>query len=193
MEYQAHSLGLLALGANLPTSAGNPSDSLRIALQQLTRDGVQLRRVSRFWKTPAFPAGSGPDYINAAAVVATSLPPRELLDWLHLIEAGLGRKRDGGRWQARGIDIDLIAYDGMILPDLATQDSWRNLPPERQLREAPDQLILPHPRMQERGFVLAPLAEVAPLWRHPIIGANVQEMLAALPSASLEGMQLVEA
>ncbi len=137
--------------------------------------------------------GSGPDYVNAAAVVATRMAPQDLLNYLHGIEADLGRTRDNGRWGARGIDIDLIGYGDQILPDAATQTAWRDLPLEQQMREAPDQLILPHPRLQDRAFVLVPLAEVAPLWRHPLIGATVREMLAALPPTSFEGMRLVDA
>lgn len=189
MQNTIESLGLLALGANLPTSAGNPRDSLKAAIGHLKRAGLEFRAVSRFWQTPAFPAGSGPDYVNAAAVIATGLAPDEVLERLHTVEAALGRVRDGGRWGARGIDIDLIAMGQQVLPDRQSQTAWRDLPLDEQMRLAPETLILPHPRMQDRGFVLAPLAEIAPLWRHPIIGATVAEMLTALPSASLEGMR----
>jgi 2-amino-4-hydroxy-6-hydroxymethyldihydropteridine diphosphokinase len=75
-----------------------------------------------------------------------------------------------------------------VRPDAATQGVWRGLPPDRQGTETPDRLILPHPRMQDRGFVLAPLAEVAAQWRHPLLGRTVQEMLDALPPAALEGL-----
>ncbi|MFD2842150.1 2-amino-4-hydroxy-6-hydroxymethyldihydropteridine diphosphokinase [Paracoccus cavernae] len=85
-----------------------------------------------------------------------------------------------------GIDLDLLALGGQVFPDEQGQTAWRDLPLEEQMRRAPEELILPHPRLQDRGFVLAPLAEVAPLWRHPIIGATVAEMLTALPSASFE-------
>lgn len=193
MQKRTQSLGLLALGANLPTSAGNPSDSLKNALQRINGAQIELKAVSRFWGTPAYPAGSGPDYVNAAAVIETDLSAPEVLARLHEVEAALGRKRDGGRWQARGIDLDLIALDGQIWPDPAIQTAWRDLALDQQQIQTPDQLILPHPRLQDRGFVLAPLAEIAPLWRHPIIGATVAEMLAALPSASLEGMRVLGA
>lgn len=191
MQKRTQSLGLLALGANLPTSLGNPRDSLIAVLDRLASGQTELIAVSRFWQTPAFPAGSGPDYLNAAAAVKTALSPRELLDYLHEIEADLGRRRDNGRWQARGIDLDLIAYEDLILPDSVTQAEWRDLPIQRQVVDAPKQLILPHPRMQERAFVLAPLAEVAPHWRHPAIGATVAQMLAALPPQSFEGMRVM--
>jgi 2-amino-4-hydroxy-6-hydroxymethyldihydropteridine diphosphokinase len=93
------------------------------------------------------------------------------------------------RWGARTLDLDLLAWGDAVRPDAATQEAWRALPPERQGREAPDGLVLPHPRMQDRGFVLLPLAEVAPLWRHPLIGRTVAEMLAALPPDALEGVE----
>lgn len=192
MEKQTQSLGLLALGANLPSSAGIPKASLQFALQAITDRGPQIRAVSRFWQTPAFPAGSGPDYVNAAAVIATDLDARALLDLLHGIEAEMGRTRDNGRWQARGVDLDLLALDGLVLPDAGTHDHWRLLPPDRQRIEAPDRLILPHPRMQDRAFVLVPLAEVAPGWIHPRLGRTVAQMRDALPPQAFEGMSLAD-
>ncbi len=149
--------------------------------------------VSRFWRTPAYPAGSGPDYVNAAVALYCGISPEKLLAELHQIEAELGRERKGPRWQARIIDLDLLAYGDLVLPDAATHDAWRGLPPERQAESAPKGLILPHPRMQDRGFVLAPLAEVAPGWRHPRLGLTVARMLAELPPAALAGMEPVTA
>lgn len=181
-------LSLVALGANLSSSAGLPADTLRMALKMMFDSGLIPRIVSRFWRTPAFPAGSGPDYVNAAAAVATDSSPEQVLAILHEIEAELGRVRDGGRWQARGIDLDLIAIGDMILPHGDEQDRWRALPPDERARVAPDQLILPHPRVQDRSFVLAPLADIAPDWVHPRTGQSVTQMLSALPASSMAGV-----
>ena len=75
-----------------------------------------------------------------------------------------------------------------VRPDAATQDRWRALPAAAQAQVAPDQLILPHPRLQDRGFVLAPLAEIAPGWVHPRLGQSVAAMLEALGPEGLAGM-----
>lgn len=189
MQIRTQSLGLLALGANLPSWAGMPKASLHFSLEQLSKKGVVPRAISSFWQTPAFPAGSGPDYINAAAIVETSLAPEQLLALLHEVEAELGRIRDNGRWQARGIDLDLLAVDQQVLPDAEGQDAWRHLDPAQQGVVAPDRLILPHPRLQDRAFVLVPLAEIAPDWRHPRTGLTVAQMRDALPASAFSGMK----
>lgn len=175
---------LIALGANLPSRAGDPADTLRAAIAEVgQRLGTEVRP-SAFYRTPAFPAGSGPDYTNAALHV--KLPPGlsagAVLDLLHLIEADFGRTRTQ-RWGGRTLDLDLLALGDRILPDPATQAHWRGLPAARQAAETPDRLILPHPRLQDRAFVLVPLADVAPDWVHPALGLTTRQMLEALPQA----------
>jgi 2-amino-4-hydroxy-6-hydroxymethyldihydropteridine diphosphokinase len=150
--------------------------------------GLRPLAVSRFFRTPCFPAGAGPDYVNAAAVVdCGALAPEAVLAALHRIEALHGRERLA-RWSGRTLDLDLLAMGGQVRPDAATQAAWRDLAVREQALRAPDRLILPHPRMQDRAFVLVPLCDVAPDWRHPLVGLSVAEMAARLPPADRAGV-----
>lgn len=178
-----HDNTFIALGANLPSAAGSPSTTLQAALTYLQdASAITVTAISRFYATPAFPAGSGPDYVNACARLQTTLSPHDLLACLHQIEARLGRRRDTGRWAARGIDLDLLAMGDAILPDAQAARHWREMPLSKQSDIWPDQLILPHPRLQDRPFVLVPLADIAGNWHHPATGQRLADMLAALPA-----------
>ena len=178
---------IVALGANVTSDAGNPQKTLEIALRLINLREINVMRVSSLWRTPAFPSESGEEFVNAVASVRCSLTPLELLETLHEIENQLGRVRTK-RWEPRSCDLDVIACGDIVAPN---RDEVRRLmalglsaidePP-------PDQLVLPHPRMHERGFVLAPMAEVAPDWRHPVLGKTTNELLAELPAENLEGM-----
>jgi 2-amino-4-hydroxy-6-hydroxymethyldihydropteridine diphosphokinase len=173
---------LVALGANLPFKGVLPDETVRRALKALSEEGLAVLAVSRLFATPCFPAGAGPDYVNAAALlgVEPETDATSLLAKLHRVEARFGRKREV-RWGMRTLDLDLLALGDSILPDAETQDRWRSLAAEKQIKATPDSLILPHPRLQDRAFVLVPLADVAPEWVHPRTGQTVREMLSALP------------
>lgn len=172
----------VALGSNLEFNGQSPAAILSAALRALADRGCEIVAISRFYRTPAYPPGSGPEFVNACATLATRLRPEGLLALLHEVEAELGRTRTH-RWEARVVDLDLLASGDLVLPDLETLTAWRNLPPDEQQRVAPDRLILPHPRLTERGFVLIPLADIAPDWHDPISGKSVIEMVSALPEA----------
>jgi 2-amino-4-hydroxy-6-hydroxymethyldihydropteridine diphosphokinase len=153
---------LLGLGANLPGARhGSPRETLLAALAALEKAGVRVARLSRWYDSAAWPDPSQPRYQNAVAVLETALDPAALLTLLHETEAAFGRVR-APRNAPRTIDLDLLDYDGLVRP-------------------GPDAPILPHPRMAERGFVLLPLREVAPGWRHPVSNRSVDELIAALP------------
>lgn len=173
---------LIAFGANLSLGDQPPEVTIVQAIRALAEHGLSVVRQSRMYRTPCFPRGAGPDYINAAACVIPrhDMTAQGVLAILHRVEETWGRAR-GGRWVGRTLDIDLLAYGDSVFPDPQTQTLWRDLPFRDQLRLAPDQLILPHPRLQDRAFVLVPLADVAPDWVHPLLGLSVTQMLALRP------------
>lgn len=173
---------MVALGANLASRAGPPEETIRLALKEISEGGLEVVRHSRLYDTPAYPVPDDPAYVNAVAEIAGSPGPKALLQRLHEIEALFGRERKQ-RWGMRTLDLDLLASGDLILPNRAEFQRWRDLAPEARQLRAPDELILPHPRLHERAFVLVPLAEIAANWRHPVSGDTVAEMLARLPAA----------
>lgn len=153
---------LVALGSNLVSDRfGTPLETCRAALADMERRGVRILARSRWYRTAPVPVSDQPWFVNAVAAVGTALPPAELLALLHEIEADFGRVRTR-RNEARVIDLDLLSYGDRLL-------------------EGPEAPLLPHPRLHERAFVLLPLADVAPEWRHPMTGEGIAEMLEALP------------
>lgn len=179
---------LIAVGSNQATRWGDAEATVRAAISTLLDLEGNLLSVSAFYQTPCFPAGAGPDFVNAAAVLETPLSSDSLLAALHGIEADFGRERVQ-RWGPRTLDLDLIAYGSDVLPNRQVHQIWRDLPADQQGIQTPDQLILPHPRMQDRAFVLVPLAEIAPGWKHPIIGRTIRQMRDALTPADIRAVK----
>ena len=108
---------LIALGTNLPIGGDDLASTLHRAIRVIERTGaITIGAVSPFYRTPAWPAGSGPDFVNAAAMLRSALDPAEILDHLHRVEADMGRTR-AVRWAPRVCDLDLLAADDLVLPD----------------------------------------------------------------------------
>lgn len=172
---------LVAIGANSQSIVGPPLKTVQSAIKKLEKAFCNFD-ASRIYETPSFPDPSDPPFINAACSFDSNESAAEVLAALHRIELCFMRERSL-RWGQRTLDLDLIGYDDAILPDVSTFQYWATLPLETQKTQTPDRLILPHPRVQDRSFVLVPLADVAPQWRHPHIGLTVLEMLAQRPEA----------
>lgn len=156
---------IIGLGANLPSPAGPPRATCEAALDQLSRLGAGTVRVSRFYRSQPVPASDQPDFVNAVAELTTEMTPETLLQTLLTVERQFGRVR-GAPNAARTLDLDLLDFDGLV--------------------RAGNDLQLPHPRMTLRAFVLLPLAEIAPEWRHPQSGRTAGQLL-----ARLDGEQVV--
>jgi len=166
---------IIAIGSNQKLCNSSSSDVLSSAIRHIAETVGPILSLSRFFQTPAFPKGSGPDFVNAVLACDAEGTAEDILVKLHSIEHDLGRVRET-RWGQRTIDIDLIAVGQNIVPNVAEFKKWQHLPFTQQTQIAPDQLILPHPRMQERAFVLGPLMDVCPSWIHPVINRSVAEM-----------------
>ncbi|WP_438363037.1 2-amino-4-hydroxy-6-hydroxymethyldihydropteridine diphosphokinase [Nioella halotolerans] len=183
-------IALIAVGSNLSDRGAMSESIVRDAIAEVAARAGNVLSISSLYRTPAFPPGSGPDFVNAAFALDWPDGPEPLLALLHEVEAQFNRTR-GARWQARTLDLDLIALGDRVCPDAEVQTRWRDLPAQEAAQVAPDQLILPHPRMQERGFVLVPLADVAPEWRHPLTGRTVAAMLSQRPDKEIAEIHLL--
>jgi len=164
----------IGLGANLPHERfGSPRQTLEAALAELARRGVRTVRVSPWYRTAPVPASDQPWYVNAVAEVASDLPADALLAELHAVEAAFGRARTVPN-AARPIDLDLLDFHGEIAAG------------------GPGRATLPHPRMTDRAFVLLPLADLAPEWRHPVSGLSVRTLIEALPADQIAVLSAAE-
>lgn len=150
----------LGLGTNL----GDRISNLRAALDALAPD-VRILSLSHVYQTPAWGYEDQPAFLNMALKGETRLPPTALLARLKALEADLGRQ-PSFRWGPRLIDIDILFYDDLVL-------------------DSPE-LVIPHPRMQERAFVLVPLADMAPDLLHPALGKTVRQLLADVDASAFQ-------
>ena len=158
---------LVGLGANCPGPWGTPAATIKRALSELGKCGVTVEAVSPLYETTAVGRAGQPAYVNAAALIDTHMPPEALLRRLKQIERAAGR-RGGSPWGSRTLDIDILDYKGRV-------KHWRGTMP-RFARAGARPLVLPHPWIEKRPFVLRPLLDVAPDWRHPVTKKTAKEL-----------------
>ena len=151
---------IVALGSNLKDGYLSCSALLDAALGRFPAVGITAVRRSSCWRSAAWPDPALPDYVNAVSLVETALAPHALLAALIALEAAFGRRR-GQPNAPRTLDLDLIAFGRLAVNEPS--------------------LILPHPRCQDRRFVMGPLAEIAPAWRHPITQQTATDLAARAP------------
>ena len=160
---------LVAIGANLASVGGRaPLETCRWAAGQLGQlPGLKLQKVSRWFATQPIPASDQPRFVNGAAWLSGAVEPCHLLEMLHIIEAEAGRVRAAAN-AARTLDLDLLAVDGLVVTT--------------------PRLVVPHPRLQDRAFVLAPLRDIRPNWTHPVLHLSVATMLAAVSGQDIQAL-----
>jgi 2-amino-4-hydroxy-6-hydroxymethyldihydropteridine diphosphokinase len=154
----------ISIGANLPhPEHGSPRDTCDAALAAMNACGLEVLRRSRWYESDPMPPSNQPLFVNGVAEVATQMTPADLLEQLHGVETAFGRVRRHAN-EARVLDLDLLAYhDTVSAPGVSP--------------------VLPHPRLVERAFVILPLAELAPEWRHPVTGTTAADLARRLPAA----------
>ena len=155
---------LVALGSNQSGPWGNPEQTVKRALAELNSGPVKVKHASTLIQTAPFGVVNQPNFVNGVALIETALAPHTLLRRLHMIERLAGRKR-GRRWGPRTLDLDLLDYHGLQM---------------KQKGQVQKALVLPHPGIAERLFVLEPIAEIAPRWKHPVNHKTAASMIQKL-------------
>jgi 2-amino-4-hydroxy-6-hydroxymethyldihydropteridine diphosphokinase len=166
---------IISLGSNVTSRWGNSDTTILQALTELEKQSVRIVRHSRLYRTQPYGLANQPDFTNAVALVHTSRPPIALLTLLKRIEARAGR-RSSRRWGPRPLDLDIVDYNSRIL-------NWSK--GNKQVFKCGAQtLILPHPGVAMRPFVLKPLLDVAPYWHHPVSGLSAAQLMKRLEFAA---------
>ena len=182
---------LIALGSNISLGKALPLEIIERAIVELVKSDINLMSLSRFYETPAYPEGSGPNFINSVVKAEANYSSQEMLKKLNQIEEKFERQRVA-RWGVRTLDLDLLALKEQVLPSRKIFQQWFDLPLTEQKKKIPSELVLPHPRIQDRAFVLSPLLDIEPNWKHPILNKTVAQLYEELPEQAKKNIQVVQ-
>lgn len=167
---------VLSLGSNQSGNWGDERTTLQCALNYLHASGIHIQTVSSGWLTKPIGLVRQDLFLNLVAIAFPSASSRHALRYVKTLEWRAGRRSKLVRWGPRPLDIDLVDYHGATIGWPPDPSSWR-------------QLTLPHPHAHRRAFVLAPLAEVWPDWRHPVLGLTAKQLLSRLPKQERNNVQ----
>ena len=155
----------IAYGSNLLSGRVTASQAFDDVVKVLQTRGLIVNKISRLWSSKAWPNPDDPSYVNAVLQITTHLQPAELMSFLHDVEREAGRVRDGRLNTPRVLDLDLVAFNDVVM-------------------SGEKGLILPHPRAAERAFVMGPLAEIAPDWVHPVLKRTAADLFSCATVAA---------
>ena len=182
---------VVVLGSNLPSEFGGSFETLKQCVYEIkTCLPIESILESNWYISSSFLDKREPRYVNVGIRFSTNLNPKQLIKFTSSLENKYGRKRKR-RWESRTCDIDILLCDQQILPSRNYFEKWLKLDFSEQIRLVPDQLIIPHPRLQERTFFLKPLNDLQPDWIHPFLKLKAKEMLDSLPLNEIESIKVV--
>ena len=177
------------LGSNLSSKFGNSAETLKKCVTEIrSYSAIQSLLESNWYSSSSIVDEREPRYINVGIWFSTNIKPIDLLSFTSGLEKKFGRKRER-RWESRTCDIDILLCDQLILPNKFHFEKWLRLNLSDQINLSPNELILPHPRLQDRTFFLKPLNDLQPDWIHPFLEIKAKEMLDSLPPNELENIQ----
>ncbi len=180
---------VVVLGSNLSSEFGNSAETLKKCVDEISSNPAMGSLIESNWYTSSsFLDKREPRFVNVGMRFSTKLKPLELLAFTCGLEDKFGRIRQR-RWGPRTCDIDILLCNQLILPNKLIFKRWLNLDLSDQIRLVPRELILPHPRLQERTFFLKPLNDLQPDWIHPFLKMNAKEMLDRIPFNELENIK----
>lgn len=163
---------ILALGSNLSFNNNTPEENINSAYQFITNNDIKILKRSHIYKSEAYPNKSDPLFCNSAISIETDLKPEELLNVILDVEKKFGRERKKKN-NPRTLDIDIISYDNLILNEN-------------------DKLVIPHPHLHKRLFVLLPLKDISQEWKHPVFLKTTQEFIEEFDAIELNKVKKIK-